>query len=77
MYEAMKWEKRTGNALPGYAQWFIDSRGWGDLPVGSPQMYPVPYQEMDARIESIYNSIVGNAKWQALTSTYGFGVGTR
>jgi len=77
MYEAMKWEKRMETLFTGYAQWFIDSRGWGDLPVGSPQMYPVPYQEMDARYEPIYNSIVGDAKWQALTSTYGFGVGTR
>jgi hypothetical protein len=77
MYEAMKWEKRMESLFTGYAQWFFDSRGWGDLPVGSPQMYPVPYQEMDARNESIYNSVVGDPKWQALTSTYGFGVGTR
>jgi len=77
MFEAMKWEKRMESLFTGYSQWFIDSRGWGDLPVGSPQMYPVPYQEMDARYEPIYNSVVGDAQWQALTSTYGFGVGTR
>jgi len=77
MYEAMKWEKRMETLFTGYSQWFFDSRGWGDLPVGSPLMYPVPYQEMDARYEPIYNSVVGDAKWQALTSTYGFGVGTR
>jgi hypothetical protein len=77
LLEAAKWEKRMETLFTGYAQWFFDSRGWGDLPVGSPQMYPVPYQEMDARNLPIYNSIVGDPKWQALTSTYGFGVGTR
>jgi hypothetical protein len=77
LLEAMKWEKRMESLFTGYSQWFIDSRGWGDLPVGSPLMYPVPYQEMDSRYESIYNSVVGDPKWQALTSTYGFGVGSR
>jgi hypothetical protein len=77
MYEAMKWEKRIETLFTGYSQWFVDSRGWGDLPLGSPQMYPVPYQEMDARNQVSYNSVVGDAKWQALTSTYGFGVGSR
>jgi hypothetical protein len=76
MYEAMKWEKRMETLYTGYAQWFVDSRGWGDLPVGSPEMYPVPYQEMDARSQTFYNSPVGDPKWQALTNTYGFGVGT-
>jgi len=77
LFEAMKWEKRMETLFTGYSQWFFDSRGWGDLPVGSPLMYPVPYQEMDARYEPIYNSVPGDAQWQALTSTYGFGVGTR
>ena len=40
-------------------------------------MYPVPYQEMDARREAFYNSQLGDAKWQAATNTYGFGVGSR
>jgi hypothetical protein len=77
MFEAMKWEKRIETLFTGYSQWFLDSRGWGDLPAGSPEMYPVPYQEMDARNQVFYNSVVGDAKWQALTSTYGFGVGSR
>ena len=77
LLEAMKWEKRMETLFTGYAQWFFDSRGWNDLPVGSPLMYPVPYQEMDARYEVIYNSVVGDAQWQALSNTYGFGVGSR
>jgi hypothetical protein len=77
MFEAMKWEKRLETLFTGYSQWFLDSRGWNDLPVGSPLQYPVPYQEMDARFEAFYNSIVNDKQWQALGNTYGFGVGAR
>ena len=77
LLEAVKWEKRMETLFTGYAQWFFDSRGWGDLPVGSPLMYPVPYQEMDARYLTAYNGQVGDPLWQAVSSTYGFGVGSR
>jgi hypothetical protein len=77
LLEAMKWEKRMETLYTGYAQWFIDSRGWNDLAVGSPLMYPVPYQEMDARYETSYNGTPADPKWQALGNTYGFGVGSR
>jgi hypothetical protein len=77
LFEGMKWEKRIETIFSGYAQWLVDSRGWGDLPVGSPTMWPVPFQEMDARREPYYNSLTGDAKWQAATNTYGFGVGAR
>jgi hypothetical protein len=74
LFEAMKWEKRLETAFSGYAQWFQDSRGWNDLAVNSPLMWPVPYQEMDARRETFYNSQTG-AQWVAAGNTYGFGVG--
>jgi hypothetical protein len=77
LLEAMKWEKRMETLFTGYAQWFFDSRGWNDLPVGSPLMYPVPYQEMDARYLPSYNGLVNDALWQASSNTYGFGVGSR
>ena len=77
LLEGMKWEKRMETIFSGYVQWLQDSRGWGDLPVGSPTMWPVPYQEMDARVEPFYNSKTGDPIWQAQASTYGFGVGTR
>jgi hypothetical protein len=77
MFEAMKWEKRMETLFTGYAQWFFDSRGWNDLPAGSPLMYPVPYQEMDARRVPFYNGKVGDPIWQAVGSTYGFGIGNR
>jgi hypothetical protein len=76
LLEAMKWEKRMETIFSGYAQWYIDSRGWNDLPDKTSTMWPVPYQEMDARLEPFYNSLT-TGPWQAQGNTYGFGVGTR
>ena len=75
LFEAMKWEKRMESIFSGYAQWYIDSRGWGDLATGTVQMWPVPYQEMDARVQPYYNSLTG-PEWVSGTSTYGFGSGS-
>lgn len=70
VWEAMKYEKRVETAYTGYAQWFIDSRGWGDLYVGTPLEWPVPYQETFARYGT-------GVFWQntniAALGTYGFG----
>lgn len=76
LFEALKWEKRMETIFTGYAQWFIDSRGWGDLAVGTATQWPVPYQEMDARRQPFYNSLTG-PEWIAPSNTYGFGTGTR
>jgi len=65
--EAMKWEKRTETSMIGYAQWFIDSRGWGDLVQGTALEWPVPYQELFARIKPSYTTSAVAAK-----GTYGF-----
>ena len=65
--EAMKWEKRIETIFSGYVQWFIDARGWGDLAEGTTTMWPVPFQEMDARGKPFYNAL-----WQAAPGTYGF-----
>jgi hypothetical protein len=77
LMEAVKWEKRMETIFSGYVQWMQDSRGWGDLPVGSPTMWPVPYQEMDARVKPFYNSQSGDPVWEAQSNTYGFGVGNK
>ena len=65
--EAMKWEKRTETDLVGYSEWFIDSRGWGDLAQGTALEWPVPYQELFARIKPSYTTSGVAAK-----GTYGF-----
>ena len=70
VFEAMKWEKRMETALTGYAQWYLDSRGWGDLPVGTGTSWPVPYQELDSRAKPLYNGVT-----VAGASTYGLGRG--
>ncbi|MES2176701.1 MAG: Ig-like domain-containing protein [Gemmatimonadota bacterium] len=50
MFEALKWEKRMETLYScSFMCWFTDSRGWGDLPEGTPVHWPVPYQELDAR----------------------------
>ncbi|MBC7561825.1 MAG: hypothetical protein H7305_02810 [Gemmatimonadaceae bacterium] len=54
--------------LTGYAQWFIDSRGWGDLSQGRGTSWPVPFQELDSRSKPLYNGLTVSGP-----STYGFG----
>ena len=72
VFEAMKWEKRMETLFTGYAQWFFDGRGWGDLVTGTPLEFPVPYQEMDARAHPFYNlGGVGGAS-AAAKGTYGY-----
>jgi hypothetical protein len=67
IFEAMKWEKRVETAFTGYAQWFVDSRGWGDLVRGTPIEWPVPYQELYARQRGSYTT-----SRTAAVGTYGF-----
>jgi hypothetical protein len=45
----MKWEKRMETAFTGPYMWYLDGRGWGDLPVGTALMWPTPFQEIDTR----------------------------
>ena len=72
VFEAMKWEKRLETQLTGYNQWYLDSRGWGDLPVGTSLSWPVPYQELDSRAKPLYSN---SATSIAGASTYGLGRG--
>jgi hypothetical protein len=75
--EALKWEKRMETAFTVYGAWYFDSRGWGDLPEGTPLSWPVPYQELDARLLPIYTLGGVGGKEAAGVSTYGFGTGDR
>ena len=54
-------------AFMQYGAWYFDSRGWGDLALGTPLEWPVPYQEMDTRSEKLYNSNTA-----AVVGTYGY-----
>jgi hypothetical protein len=50
LFEALKWEKRVETSFTGYAQWWLDSRGWGDLVEGTALEWAVPWQELFARL---------------------------
>lgn len=77
IFEAMKWEKRIETAFTSWGAWFFDARGWGDLPIGTAVHWPVPSQEANARVISIYNMGGAGNPGGATESTYGYGVGTR
>lgn len=69
VWEAMKWEKRVETSFTGYAQWFLDSRGWGDLTEGTILEWPVPWEELYARQNlNIYTT----TNSRAAKGTYGF-----
>ena len=59
-------------AFTGWASWYFDSRGWGDLAEGTALEYPVPYQELDARRKPIYDLGGVGGKSAAVKGTYGF-----
>lgn len=56
IWEAMKWEKRLEEAYTHWGAWWIDGRGWGDLPAGTVLEYPTPYQELQTRQLTIYSA---------------------
>lgn len=78
LWEALKYEKRIETAYTHYAPWFLDGRGWGDLPKDTPLFWAVPYQDIQARgrpLEAIYGAGpgVGNAPGSsAALSVYGW-----
>ena len=77
IWEALKWEKRMETAYVGWGLWYFDSRGWGDLPVGTAVHFPVPAPEMVARGGLPYTVGGVGMGSGASTSTYGFGSGVR
>lgn len=72
LLEAMKYEKRMETQLTGYMQWFLDSRGWGDLVQGTSIHWPVPFQEMDTRNKPFYNMPSTGTLPASAVGTYGF-----
>lgn len=45
LFEALKWEKRVEVYGMTLGDWYFDSRGWGDLTVGTPVQFPIPPAE--------------------------------
>jgi hypothetical protein len=75
MFEAMKWEKRLETQYTHFMAWFLDSRGWGDLPEGTGLHWPTPYQDLQVRGRSgtaIYSTGGGTNPASAAKGTYGW-----
>jgi len=78
LWEALKYEKRIETAYTAYANWYLDMRGWGDLPENTATFWAVPFQELMARGKSttqLYGAGpgVGNAANSVSgKSTYGW-----
>ncbi|MDH3291173.1 MAG: RagB/SusD family nutrient uptake outer membrane protein [Gemmatimonadota bacterium] len=75
IWDAMKWEKRLETQYTNFANWFMDSRGWGDLPEGTPVHFVVPWQEKDTRRADFITAFGGCGKLgtgeSTGSSTYG------
>jgi hypothetical protein len=59
MMEAMKWEKRLETAFATFAPWYLDGRGWGDLPENTALFWAVPYQDLQSRgykVSAVYGA---------------------
>lgn len=78
LWDALKYEKRIETAYTHYSPWFLDGRGWGELPKDTPLFWAVPYQDLQARgyqVGAIYGAGPGpgNApNSTAATSVYGW-----
>jgi hypothetical protein len=71
----MKWEKRIEGLYTNFAFWFFDSRGWGDLPVGTPVHWATPNEELTTRFRiglQIYSVGGNNPTGGAAVSGYGW-----
>jgi hypothetical protein len=71
--DALKWEYRMETMFVSYVSQWYSSRGWGDLPEGTAVHWPVPYQEMDARIHPFYSLAgVGRAGGSVGKGNFGY-----
>ncbi len=49
LLDAIKYEKYIETAYSSFSPWYLDERGWGDLPAGSPTFWATPFQDLQAR----------------------------
>ena len=72
MFEAMKYEKRIEEAYTHFMDWFLDMRGWGDLPEGTGLNWAVPYPDLQVRNHANYSTGGGLPGSSAGHGTYGW-----
>jgi hypothetical protein len=59
LLDAIKYEKYIETAFTNFSGWFLDERGWGDLPANSPTFWATPFQDLQARgkpLSAIYGT---------------------
>lgn len=71
-FEAMKYEKRLETIQSHFGAWFLDGRGWGDIPEGTPVQWAVPYQDLQARQLPVYSIGGAGSPGSAPQSVYGW-----
>jgi hypothetical protein len=72
MFEALKWEKRLETENTHWMAWYIDSRGWGDLPEGTPLYWATPFSDLQVRSKPVYSVGGSTDLGEAGKSTYGW-----
>ena len=72
MMEALKWEKRLETQYTHFMAWFLDSRGWGDLPQGTPLQWATPFADLQVRTKPVYSLGGGTNPSSAAKGTYGW-----
>lgn len=72
LFEMLKWEKRVEQFMTVYGGWYFDSRGWGDLPIGTYLHYPVPARELEVRQTALYTFGGVGEPGSAPLGTYGY-----
>ncbi len=55
LLEAIKYEKRMETVYTSFGAWYLDMRGWGDLPQGTSLQWATPWQELDTRFKTLYD----------------------
>ncbi len=55
LLEAIKYEKRMETVYTSFGAWYLDMRGWGDLPAGTSLQWATPWQELDTRFKNLYD----------------------
>lgn len=72
MMEALKWEKRLETENTHWLAWYLDSRGWGDLPEGTPLYWATPFADLQVRNKPVYSVGGPNPIGGAAKGTYGW-----
>jgi hypothetical protein len=75
LWEMLRWEKRMEVTMQGLygVPWYFDSRGWGDLWVGTTLQFPAPCKELQVlNILPCYTFGSAGGEMASPGSTYSF-----